>query len=79
MAGEAQRNADILPDHASHPGWDADGCSARITVNNRTHGSGFACGATGGHCLPGSHCPSRRARFETPATTQQQGAGGDER
>lgn len=48
------RNAYILPDHARHPGWDADGCPLRITVTARTllTSDGFACSATGGHCLP---------------------------
>jgi len=55
------RNADILPEHAIHPGWDADGCGLRITVTNRAIRShGFACAQTGGHCLPGERCDGWR-------------------
>lgn len=54
-----QRNADILPEHARHPGWVADGCPARITVTSRSR-HGFACAANGEHCLPGSGCDDLR-------------------
>ena len=60
---EFSRNSDILPDHAAHPGWEADGCIARLTVTPRNieFSPGFACAATGGHCLPGANCDERRA------------------
>lgn len=61
---EPVRNAQILPPHAQHPGWDADGCPLRIVVTPRGGGHnshGFACGYTGGHCLPGDKCDGFRA------------------
>ncbi len=64
------RNADILPEHANHPGWVADGCPARMTVTPRWGAesrAGFACRSTGEHCLPGPKCDDRRrdwAEFE---------------
>lgn len=60
------RNQDILPEHANHPGWSADGCAARIVVSPRggsPNGGGFACGVTGGHCLPGEKCDARRVSW----------------
>ena len=52
------RNAQITPEHANHPGWDADGCGNRIAVraSSSGHGPGFACGLTGSHCLPTETC-----------------------
>lgn len=55
-------NAEILPEHAGHPGWAADGCVARMTVTaSRSHG--FACRVTGEHCLPGERCDRLRAHW----------------
>ena len=58
-----ERNNDILPQHADHPGWDADGCQLRMTVTPRNGGvvgHGFACDWTGGHCLPSAACETYR-------------------
>lgn len=43
--------------YASHPGFDAEGCPGRITINAATNvtRSGFACTHTGGHCIPNSN------------------------
>jgi hypothetical protein len=44
-----------MSDHANHPGYTAGNCHLRITVNAHRCGmssNGFACSATGGHCLP---------------------------
>ena len=50
-----------MGNHAVHPGHDAIDCEERITVNAHPMGTshnGYACGATGGHCLPGTDkCP----------------------
>ena len=51
---EIDKNDAILPEHASHPGWDFDGCIHRITVTPRYGAAvspGFACALSGGHCL----------------------------
>ena len=60
----SQSNAELVPEHASHPGWIADGCELRMTVTPRNGGvtsAGFACSWTGGHCLPGGACEGYRA------------------
>ena len=58
------RNADLQAVHASHPGWTADGCPARMAVTQRSGwgvtGGGFACMSTGEHCLPGKGCDAKR-------------------
>jgi hypothetical protein len=43
--------------YAYHPGFDADECINRITINaaTRVTSSGFACSITGGHCIPNSN------------------------
>lgn len=59
----SQSNAELVPEHASHPGWTADGCELRMTVTPRNGGvtsAGFACSWTGGHCMPGSACEGYR-------------------
>jgi hypothetical protein len=53
------KNADILPCHSEHPGWDAEDCPLRITVTASRYGTssdGFACSMSGGHCLPSEVC-----------------------
>lgn len=60
----SETNCALLPKHAEHPGWVADGCPLRITVTPRNGGvtsHGFACDWTGGHCLPSQDCDNRRA------------------
>lgn len=48
--------------YADHPGFEAGGCELRYTVTPSTSVSsyGFGCEATGGHCVPGAYCQSRR-------------------
>ena len=62
----SQRNADILPPHANHPGWEANGCPARLTVTP-SWGSeakpGFACRVSGGHCQPRDKCDAWRVEW----------------
>lgn len=57
--------------HDTHPGADARDCPARVTVNARPMGmstNGYACGVTGGHCLPcEKKCPERVIRWERDA------------
>ena len=65
LAKRVERNRDILPEHANHPGWHADGCPLRITVRpvwSAEARPGFACSWTGGHCVPGAMCDDRRAK-----------------
>lgn len=53
-----------LSHHQDHPGVVAIGCPLRIIVTaRRTDGGrgGYACSYTGGHCLPGDQCASRRS------------------
>lgn len=41
-------------------------CPVRLTVTPRCgapHGGGYACRATGGHCLPDSKCDDRRRAY----------------
>ena len=49
--------------YENHPGFVADACPIRMTITRR-NGSfiqgGFSCEVTGGHCLPGEFCDSRR-------------------
>lgn len=55
----------IVFDH--HPGVVAIGCPLRITVSGRrTDGGtgGYACSATGCHCLPGDQCDGLRQMQE---------------
>jgi len=57
----------LLPGTAAfsnHPGYDASGCTLRETVVAASYASnnGFRCYMTGGHCVPGEHCESRRQR-----------------
>lgn len=63
-------NSEILPEHANHPGWEANNCDARITVTpvwGACHSGGFACGVTGGHCLPDKDkCPTRQKKWAEP-------------
>lgn len=68
-----QRNAEILPPHAAHPGWDAEDCFLRIIVTPRWGAPvapGFACGWTGGHCLPCDRCPERRRQAAQEADAE---------
>jgi hypothetical protein len=58
---------ELLPGSApfkSHPGFDAPECELREIVVAKTSvtNNGFRCHMTGGHCLPGEHCDSRRQR-----------------
>jgi hypothetical protein len=48
-----------------HPGFSASNCEHRIVVSGPGLQSrrGFACGWTGGHCIPGSAMPCK----ENPA------------
>jgi hypothetical protein len=66
----SETNSALLPEHASHPGWTADGCPLRITVTPRNGGvtsHGFACEWTGGHCLPNASCDQfRRSALSNP-------------
>ena len=65
-------NADLIPvggenPYADHPGFAAASCSLRYTVTQRgaygqMTGCGFGCEMTGGHCVPGEHCDSRRSK-----------------
>jgi hypothetical protein len=53
--------------YQNHPGFDARDCPARVTVNAHPMGlssNGYACGVTGGHCLPCDKCPARRIVWE---------------
>jgi hypothetical protein len=52
--------------YVNHPGFDAQGCPLQRPVTRRgpygqVVAGGFGCCATGGHCLPGQHCPKRIA------------------
>lgn len=61
-------NAATEFDH--HPGVVAVGCPLRITVSSRrTDGGtgGYACSATGAHCLPGDQCDGLRQQQERMA------------
>lgn len=52
--------------YAAHPGFDAQDCPAQHVVTPAPYGSsasGFKCLQTGGHCLPGANCDSRRADY----------------
>lgn len=54
-------------DKSHHPGHIAAGCNLRITVKSqRTDGGrgGYACGYTGGPCLPGEYCDKFRKTAE---------------
>ena len=56
--------------HEDHPGHSALGCELQITVNRAPCGSssnGYACSATGGHCVPGDDCAARRGDPAPPA------------
>lgn len=48
--------------HEDHPGSCAEDCPLRITINTRSGMSqnGFACDATGGHCIPSDYCDEYR-------------------
>ncbi|WP_455233503.1 hypothetical protein [Geopseudomonas aromaticivorans] len=49
--------------HEDHPGHSALGCELQITVNRApcsSSSNGYACSATGGHCMPGDNCAARR-------------------
>lgn len=46
--------------HSNHPGHSARSCDLSIVVNNRNMSmNGYACGFTGGHCVPNEHCSER--------------------
>ena len=50
----------------NHPGVVASECEARITVTaqpSSNHGDGYACGTTGGHCIPCDRCDDRRRHW----------------
>ena len=50
--------------HANHPGHDNCACHLRITVNASLYGTshnGYACSATGGHCVKSESCAQRVA------------------
>jgi hypothetical protein len=61
---------------ANHPGYDAAGCPLREVVVARTSvtNNGFRCHMTGGHCLPGEHCESRRKRAADLQRQERQNA-----
>jgi hypothetical protein len=45
-----------------HPGSSAHSCPLRVRVTAQSsseHSSGYACGFTGGHCIPGDYCARR--------------------
>jgi hypothetical protein len=44
-----------MNEHANHPGLTAVSCPLRLTINAQpcgTSSNGYACSATGGHCMP---------------------------
>lgn len=50
--------------HENHPGHDNGDCHLRITVNAHLYGTshnGYACSATGGHCIKSDACAQRAA------------------
>lgn len=64
------RNINLAPEHARHPGWDADGCHLRYVVTSRgpwgqIDRAGFGCEVTGGHCLPCDRCDKLREKYPT--------------
>lgn len=53
------RRAALPTGFEHHPGFPVDICQLQITVQPgpySTSSKGFACGYTGGHCLPGEQC-----------------------
>lgn len=50
--------------YAEHPGFTATDCEFRLTVTGKNSGAisgGFACSASGGHCLPDEgYCQIRK-------------------
>jgi hypothetical protein len=57
---------DLLPGSSKftdHPGYEASACELREVVVAQTYATnnGFRCAATGGHCVPGNVCSTRRA------------------
>ena len=47
-----------MSNYENHPGFDAQDCARRITVTalTKSTANGYACGNTGGHCLPSEDC-----------------------
>lgn len=54
-------NPDKHPALKDHPGYESD-CNLTMTVIARTGSThdGYACTWTGGHCVPGDQCATRR-------------------
>lgn len=67
-------NADGGSTREGHPGHTAEDCFARISVTSRSalSMSGYACGWTGGHCVPGPLCDSRRANYAKELEIQEE-------